>query len=49
MRLHNGDEPLAEILIFHGAASHHGRRRRTAADFARDAGHETLAARLAPA
>jgi ankyrin repeat protein len=44
---HHGDEPLVELLLAHGAdpaaAADDGR---TAADFARDAGHEGLAARL---
>jgi ankyrin repeat protein len=43
----NGDEPLAELLLAHGAsvalAADDGR---TAADFARDAGHIELAERL---
>jgi uncharacterized protein len=45
----NGDEPLAELLLVHGAdrtlTADDGR---TAADFARDAGHDSLATRLAP-
>jgi ankyrin repeat protein len=43
----HGDEPLAELLLAHGAdaalAADDGR---TAADFARDGGHMELAARL---
>jgi ankyrin repeat protein len=44
----NGDEPLAELLLAHGAdpavAADDGR---SAADFARDAGHGAFAERLA--
>ena len=43
----SGDEPLAELLLSHGAdASIPAEDGRTAADFARDGGHTELAERL---